>query len=150
VDRGSVVADLRLKNVVGVVADPRHQSPKLHREIRAKRRVTALVKSSQRVRGEARQQPCGRVALCGYGKYSHSESRSGTCSENNGIRQWCPCGTAPSLASAPAPSAADDDDFVALAVSLITGRAAGWGTAGSQISGGLPGAARNCARSRES
>jgi hypothetical protein len=40
VDRGSVVADLRLKNVVGVVADPRDQSPKLHREIRAERRVT--------------------------------------------------------------------------------------------------------------
>jgi hypothetical protein len=40
VDRGSVVADLRFKNVVGVAADPRDQSPKLHSEIRAKRRVT--------------------------------------------------------------------------------------------------------------
>jgi hypothetical protein len=29
VDRGSVVADLRLKDVVGVVADPRDQSPNL-------------------------------------------------------------------------------------------------------------------------
>jgi hypothetical protein len=39
VDRGSVVADLRFENVVGVVADPGDQPPKLHREIRAKRRV---------------------------------------------------------------------------------------------------------------
>lgn len=32
----------------------------------------------------------------------------------------------------PAPKAAADDDFVALAVSAGTGRAAGWGTAASQ------------------
>jgi hypothetical protein len=77
--------------------------------------------------------PVGAIALCGDGKYSHSESRSGTCSENLGVRQWCPCGSAPSLASMPAPSAAtDDDEFVALALSIVTGRAAGWGTASSQ------------------
>ncbi|BBY35903.1 hypothetical protein MMAN_00370 [Mycobacterium mantenii] len=77
--------------------------------------------------------PVGAVALCGDGNYSHSESRSGTCSDNDGIRQWCPCGGAPSLASAPAAGAApDDDDYVSLAVSLVTGLPAGWGTAGSQ------------------
>ncbi|OBJ09408.1 DUF4189 domain-containing protein [Mycobacterium sp. 1465703.0] len=32
----------------------------------------------------------------------------------------------------PAPTASADDDFVALAVSVGTGRAAGWGTASSQ------------------
>lgn len=32
----------------------------------------------------------------------------------------------------PAPTASADDDFVALAVSAGSGRAAGWGTAGSQ------------------
>lgn len=35
--------------------------------------------------------PVGAVAMCGDGKYSHSESRSGTCSGNGGVNQWCPC-----------------------------------------------------------
>jgi Protein of unknown function (DUF732)/Protein of unknown function (DUF3761) len=38
--------------------------------------------------------PVGAVAICGDGKYSHSESRSGTCSENGGVAQRCPCGDA--------------------------------------------------------
>lgn len=77
--------------------------------------------------------PVGAVALCGDGKYSHSESRSGTCSSNGGVSQWCPCGGAPSLASVPAVGAtAEDDDYVSLAVSLATGLPGGWGTAGSQ------------------
>ncbi|WP_249025847.1 DUF3761 domain-containing protein [Mycobacterium europaeum] len=75
--------------------------------------------------------PVGAVALCGDGKYSHSESRSGTCSSNDGVRQWCPCGASPSLADVPAPTGASDDDYVAIAISLVTGRPAGWSTAGS-------------------
>lgn len=35
--------------------------------------------------------PVGAVAQCADGKYSHSESRSGTCSENGGISRPCPC-----------------------------------------------------------
>ncbi|WP_231972113.1 DUF3761 domain-containing protein [Mycobacterium sp. E3251] len=76
--------------------------------------------------------PVGAVALCGDGKYSHSESRSGTCSSNGGVSRWCPCGAAPSLAAVPAPATADNDEYVAIAISLVTGRPAGWGTAGSQ------------------
>jgi len=60
--------------------------------------------------------PVGAVALCGDGKYSHSESRTGTCSENNGVAQWCPCGgAAPPSSNAPTP----------------LGKA-GWGTGGSE------------------
>ncbi|TAM70305.1 DUF4189 domain-containing protein [Mycobacterium sp.] len=36
------------------------------------------------------------------------------------------------IVALPAPAASADDDFVALAVSVGSGRAAGWGTAGSQ------------------
>jgi Protein of unknown function (DUF732)/Protein of unknown function (DUF3761) len=45
--------------------------------------------------------PVGAVAICGDGKYSHSESRSGTCSENGGVKQRCPCGDAAGDAAAP-------------------------------------------------
>lgn len=40
--------------------------------------------------------------------------------------------TAAAAAAAGAPSAWADDDFVAVAVSAVTGRAAGWGVASSQ------------------
>ena len=53
--------------------------------------------------------PAGAVALCGDGKYSHSESRTGTCSENDGVGQWCPCGGA-----ATPPQQASDADHVFL------------------------------------
>jgi uncharacterized protein DUF3761 len=36
--------------------------------------------------------PVGAVAQCADGRYSHSESRTGTCSENGGIAGYCPCG----------------------------------------------------------
>jgi hypothetical protein len=36
------------------------------------------------------------------------------------------------IVALPAPTASADDDFVALAVSVGSGRAAGWGTGGSQ------------------
>lgn len=36
------------------------------------------------------------------------------------------------IVALPAPAASADDDFVALAVSVGSGRAAGWGTGGSQ------------------
>jgi len=78
--------------------------------------------------------PVGAVALCGDGKYSHSESRTGTCSENDGVAQWCPCGgAAPPSSNAPTPlvTAGGDDQFVAIAVSPLTGKA-GWGTGGSE------------------
>lgn len=55
--------------------------------------------------------PVGAVALCGDGKYSHSESRSGTCSSNDGVRQWCPCGGG---AAAPQPTSDADQVFLTL------------------------------------
>lgn len=52
--------------------------------------------------------PVGAVAQCADGNYSHSESRSGTCSENGGISRRCPCDgsavSAPHAAPAPDPS----------------------------------------------
>jgi hypothetical protein len=53
----------------------------------------------------------GAVALCGDGKYSHSESRTGTCSENDGVAQWCPCGGA---AAPPQPASNADQVFLSL------------------------------------
>ena len=88
--------------------------------------------------------PVGAVALCGDGKYSHSESRTGTCSENNGVAQWCPCGgAAPPSSNAPTPlvTAGGDDQFVAIAVSPLTGKA-GWGTRGQRGRGDPEGARR--------
>jgi hypothetical protein len=35
--------------------------------------------------------PVGAVAKCRDGKYSHSESAIGTCSNNGGVAQRCPC-----------------------------------------------------------
>jgi hypothetical protein len=55
--------------------------------------------------------PVGAVALCADGKYSHSESRSGTCSENGGIAQRCPCGGA---AAPPRPASDADQVFLTL------------------------------------
>jgi len=51
--------------------------------------------------------PVGAVALCADGKYSHSESRTGTCSENGGIAQRCPCGGA----AAATPTAVYSNDY---------------------------------------
>lgn len=73
--------------------------------------------------------PVGASALCQDGKYSHSESHSGTCSENNGVAQWCPCGSAAPAASPP--STGGDNEFVAIAVSPLTGKS-GWATGGSE------------------
>ncbi|HYB37212.1 MAG TPA: DUF3761 domain-containing protein [Mycobacterium sp.] len=52
--------------------------------------------------------PVGAVAQCADGKYSHSESRTGTCSENGGIAQRCPC----SGAAAAAPTAVYSNDYL--------------------------------------
>jgi hypothetical protein len=81
--------------------------------------------------------PVGAVALCRDGKYSHSESRTGTCSENEGVAQWCPCGGAAPAPSPPSvlPSqliaTGGTNAFVAIAVSPLTGKA-GWGTGSSE------------------
>lgn len=55
--------------------------------------------------------PIGAVALCGDGKYSHSESRSGTCSNNGSVAQWCPCG---GRAAPPQPASDADQVFLTL------------------------------------
>ena len=34
----------------------------------------------------------GASAICNDGTFSYSQSRQGTCSWHNGVRQWCPCG----------------------------------------------------------
>jgi hypothetical protein len=60
--------------------------------------------------------PVGASAECGDGLYSHSVTRSGTCSHHNCVAQWCPCGspTTPSLAGANAPQADADRHFLGL------------------------------------
>lgn len=78
--------------------------------------------------------PVGAVALCGDGKYSHSESRTGTCSENDGVAQWCPCGgAAPPSSVAPSTlvTTGGNNQFVAIAVSPLTGKS-GWDIGGSE------------------
>ncbi len=76
-------------------------------------------------------------AMCADGLYSHSVTSSGTCSRHGGVAQWCPCGGA---APAPSPSSivpsplittGGDNQFVAIAVSPVTGKA-GWDTGGSE------------------
>jgi hypothetical protein len=52
--------------------------------------------------------PVGAVALCADGKYSHSESRTDTCSENGGIARPCPCAGA----AAPTPTAVYSNDYL--------------------------------------
>ena|ERR1700676_8614 len=55
--------------------------------------------------------PSNATAICGDGTYSHSETRSGTCSRHGGVSQWCPCGgtTAPASAVQPNPNGMDPD-----------------------------------------
>jgi hypothetical protein len=36
----------------------------------------------------------GASAQCRDGTYSHSTTRSGTCSGHHGVAQWCPCNSA--------------------------------------------------------
>jgi hypothetical protein len=75
------------------------------------------------------------TAVCRDGSGSHSQSTRGTCSHHGGVAQWCPCAGLPASSTSDMPlpiAAADSNDFVALAVSRFTGRAGGWGTAGSQ------------------
>lgn len=39
------------------------------------------------------QDSAGAMARCRDGNYSHSQTRSGTCSGHHGVAQWCPCGS---------------------------------------------------------
>lgn len=39
--------------------------------------------------------PVGATAQCADGLYSHSVTRSGTCSHHQGVGEWCPCGSPP-------------------------------------------------------
>jgi hypothetical protein len=50
------------------------------------------------------------------GLYSHSETRSGTCSHHDGVAEWCPCGSPSNstLAGANAPQAEADQHFLTL------------------------------------
>jgi hypothetical protein len=67
--------------------------------------------------------PVGAAAICGDGLYSHSETRSGTCSRHGDVAQWCPCGGSPSLSAASGaggPEANADQHFLSL-VSEIPG-----------------------------
>lgn len=59
--------------------------------------------------------PVGASAECGDGLYSHSVTRSGTCSHHGGVEEWCPCGSQPSaVASVAAPQADADEYFLGL------------------------------------
>lgn len=59
--------------------------------------------------------PVGATAECGDGLYSHSVTRSGTCSHHAGVAEWCPCGSpAPALARAAAPQGDTDQYFLSL------------------------------------
>ena len=42
----------------------------------------------------------GASAQCRDGTYSHSMTRSGTCSGHHGVAQWCPCNSAAGQSSA--------------------------------------------------
>jgi hypothetical protein len=66
--------------------------------------------------------PVGATAECGDGLYSHSVTRSGTCSHHEGVDEWCPCGSSsnPALAGANAREANADQYFLSL-VSRIPG-----------------------------
>jgi len=52
--------------------------------------------------------PVGAAAQCADGKYSHSESRSDTCSENGGVARPCPCADA----AAATPTAVYSNDYL--------------------------------------
>jgi len=58
----------------------------------------------------------GATAECGDGLYSHSVTRSGTCSHHDGVAEWCPCGSPSNstLAGANAPQADADQHFLSL------------------------------------
>jgi hypothetical protein len=60
--------------------------------------------------------PVGATAECGDGLYSHSVTRSGTCSHHDGVAEWCPCGSPSNstIAGANAPQAAADQHFLSL------------------------------------
>lgn len=66
--------------------------------------------------------PVGATAECGDGLYSHSVTRSGTCSHHEGVAEWCPCGSSsnPTVAGANAREANADQYFLSL-VSRIPG-----------------------------
>ncbi|UEB27471.1 DUF3761 domain-containing protein [Mycobacterium intracellulare] len=65
--------------------------------------------------------PVGATAECGDGLYSHSVTRSGTCSHHDGVAEWCPCDSSHStLAGAAAPPPDADTYFLGL-VSEIPG-----------------------------
>jgi Protein of unknown function (DUF732)/Protein of unknown function (DUF3761) len=66
--------------------------------------------------------PVDATAECGDGLYSHSVTRSGTCSHHEGVGEWCPCGSSsnPALAGANTREANADQYFLSL-VSRIPG-----------------------------
>jgi uncharacterized protein DUF3761/uncharacterized protein DUF732 len=50
------------------------------------------------------------TAICEDGSYSHSQTRSGTCSGHGGVARWCPCaGLAPAAGYQPSPDAMNAD-----------------------------------------
>ncbi|MGB9251869.1 MAG: DUF3761 domain-containing protein [Mycobacterium sp.] len=60
--------------------------------------------------------PVGATAMCADHLYSHSGTRSGTCSHHGGVAQWCPCGSPPPSASGgtSGPAADADQHFLSL------------------------------------
>jgi Protein of unknown function (DUF3761)/Protein of unknown function (DUF732) len=60
--------------------------------------------------------PVGATAECGDGLYSHSVTRSGTCSHHDGVAEWCPCGSPSNstLAGTNASQADADQHFLSL------------------------------------
>lgn len=65
--------------------------------------------------------PAGATAECGDGLYSHSVTRSGTCSRHEGVAEWCPCGSPPPPTLAGAAAPADTDTYFLGLVSQIPG-----------------------------
>jgi Protein of unknown function (DUF732)/Protein of unknown function (DUF3761) len=65
--------------------------------------------------------PVGATAECGDGLYSHSVTRSGTCSHHDGVAECCPCDPSHSTLAGAAPSPTDADQHFLSLVSAIPG-----------------------------
>nr|WP_232003756.1 DUF3761 domain-containing protein [Mycobacterium sp. 1465703.0] len=65
--------------------------------------------------------PVGATAECGDGLYSHSVTRSGTCSHHDGVAEWCPCDSSHSTLAGAAAQPADADTYFLGLVSQIPG-----------------------------
>jgi uncharacterized protein DUF732/uncharacterized protein DUF3761 len=65
--------------------------------------------------------PVNATAMCADHLYSHSQTRSGTCSHHGGVAQWCPCDSAPPITTAPPAKVSAGDQLYLGLISQIPG-----------------------------